>query len=165
VDSWTGTDGDASGATTNTLTMPAIDSGATVHYLELPGPALSFFTLLPCRILDTRDPPGAYGGPVLSSSVARVVDLRGRCGVPATAQAVSVNITVVAPSAAGFLTLYPGDRSVPLASTINFSARQIRSNNAIFRLSTGSPGLLGIWPSLGDAGTVHLVIDVNGFFE
>lgn len=121
-----------------------------------------FFTVAPCRVLDTRNPGQ---GPVLSSGVARIVQLTGACGVPATARAVAVNITAVNATANGRMTLYPGDLVAPLASTINFAAQTTRANNAFLRLATNGQGTLAILAVLPSGGVVHVVLDVTGYFK
>ena len=75
-----------------------------------------------------------YGGPTLISRVGRVrvFPIPGRCGIPASAEAVSGNVTVVgAASGDGYLTLYPGGVAVPLAATITFPPGIARSNSAL----------------------------------
>ncbi|MDQ5873214.1 MAG: hypothetical protein M3547_13525, partial [Acidobacteriota bacterium] len=49
-----------------------------------------FYTLPPCRVVDTRDPAGPWGGPALSANTSRSFTMIGRCGIPTTADAVSV---------------------------------------------------------------------------
>lgn len=44
---------------------------------------------------------GHYGGPAVFAGGERVVTAAGRCGVPASAKAVSLNATAVTPPAAG----------------------------------------------------------------
>lgn len=118
-----------------------------------------FYTLTPCRLIDTR-----IAAPALQPGAKRVFVLTGACGVPTTAKAVSLNLTAVQPAAPGYLTLIPGDlASVPFASTINFGAGQTRANNAIVELASDGTG--GILVYNGSSGTVHLILDVNGYFE
>jgi hypothetical protein len=131
------------------------------HCTSTPPPALAFFTVPPCRLVDTRDPAGPRGGPVLSSTSSRSFPLAGFCGIPATAKALSVNLTVTQPSAAGFLTLYPDGTPVPPTSSINYSAGRTRANNAVLPL--GGNGALRV--QAGGGGTVHFILDVNGYFE
>jgi hypothetical protein len=50
---------------------------------------------------------------------------------------------------------------VPTASTINYSAGLTRANNAIVPL--GVSGDLAVYSGQG-AGTVHVILDVNGYF-
>ena len=58
-------------------------------------------------------------------------------GLPATAKALSANMTVTGPAAPGFLTLFPADApAAPLASNINFRAGETRANNAVLPLAT-----------------------------
>ncbi len=128
-----------------------------------PPPALDYWALTPCRLVDTRNPNGPMGGPALAASANRTFVLTGACGVPTTAKAVMVNLTVVNPAAAGFLTLYPSNQSAPTASTINFMPGAVRSNNATVGLATDASG--GITVKNGSAGTLHFVLDVTGYYE
>lgn len=120
-----------------------------------------FFTLPPCRLLDTRL---AADGPVLVSGTERILATHGRCGIPATARVLAVNVAVTQGSGAGHLRFYPGRAPVPTASTINFLPGQTRVNNAILLLSASGDGGLAVTPFLG-GGTVHLILDVTGYFE
>ncbi len=125
---------------------------------------LMFNTLSPCRILDTREAPGAWGGPMLAPGAQRVFRAHGRCGIPDSAEALSVNVTVVGPSTDGDLRFFPGDAESPLASLINYRANQVRANNAFVRLSSSGTGTFTVQND-SHSGTAHVVVDVNGFFE
>ena len=60
---------------------------------------LQFYTITPCRVVDTRltgDVQGRYG-PSLTSDTVRKFPIRGNCGIPADARAVSLNVTGVGP--------------------------------------------------------------------
>jgi hypothetical protein len=138
-------------------------SPAGVLHFSLPRPATQFMTLTPCRILDTRSSAGPLGGPALSAGQMRIVVPAGTCSIPVTAQAVSVNVTVTEGVAAGYLTLYPADGAAPLASNINFRPGQSLANNAVVRVSTDGAGSLAILN--GSGGQVHVILDVNGYFE
>ncbi|HEY2930400.1 MAG TPA: PQQ-dependent sugar dehydrogenase [Acidobacteriota bacterium] len=121
-----------------------------------------FFTLTPCRVADTRNPNGAYGGPALPASGDRIFVIAGRCGVPATARSVSVNITVTQPTGVGHLRLYPAGSALPASSNINYSGGQTRANNAV--LTLGPAGDLAVRCEQ-ISGTVHFILDVNGYFQ
>ena len=123
-------------------------------------PAESFFALPPCRLLDTRN---ADAGGALTSGEVRSIPMTG-CGVPATARAVAVNLTAISATNRGNLQFYPGDQTGGLTPTanLNFSTSN-RANNAILRL--GSDGAVKVNPSVNGAGTVHLIVDVNGYFS
>jgi hypothetical protein len=89
--------------------------------------------------------------------------LRGQCGVPATAKALSLNVTVVFPTNTGFVRFSPSCL-MPVASTINFGPGQTRANNAV--LSVGNAdGILTANAFINGGGSVHLIIDVNGYFQ
>jgi hypothetical protein len=130
-----------------------------------PGPISSLFhTLTPCRAFDSRSASGPdAAAPALDAGSSRVFPLGGRCGIPATATALSVNVTVTGPTAAGSLVLYPGDESVPLASTVAFRQGQTRANNAMIKIAADGSGTVGI--SNSAPGPLHFIVDVNGYFE
>ncbi len=119
-----------------------------------------FYTLKPCRLLDTRD---AADGPALASGEVRLTDVDGLCGLPETAAALSVNVTVVQPTGEGHVALAPGGKPLPTVSTVNFSPDQTRANNAILAIS--ADGVLQMGASVAGSGTVHVIVDVNGWFE
>ncbi len=123
---------------------------------------LKFFTLTPCRILDTRKPNGPYGGPALLAQSTRSFIIAGQCGIPLDAKVVSLNLTVVNATALGDLRLFPGSSAPPFASTINFRAGQVRANNTTVGLS--STGVLSV---LNDQpiGQVDIIMDTNGYFK
>lgn len=127
------------------------------------GMGVAVYTLLPCRIIDTRNADGPLGGPALSPGLARTFVVGTACGVPASATSVLANLTVTGASAPGFLTLYPGGSAPPLASTVNFSPGQTRANNAVLRLASDGSGALSVLN--GSTGPVHLILDVNGYIE
>ncbi|HVT19330.1 MAG TPA: hypothetical protein VHQ90_24515 [Thermoanaerobaculia bacterium] len=124
---------------------------------------LDFFTVTPCRLLDTRNSFGPYGGPAVPPGGQRVVVFAGRCGIPASAKAVSLNVTVAKVPAPGLLTFFPGNATPTATSTINFAAGQTRANNAVLLLASSGSGTLAVLNSSGSA--VPLVIDVNGYFQ
>jgi len=123
-----------------------------------------FYTLPPCRLLDTRNPDGPHGGPAVPPGGQRVIVAAGQCGVPATARALAANVTVVAAPQAGFLAFFPGDGQVPATSTINFTAGRVLANNAVLALATSGSGTVAL--SNGTAGrAVNVVLDVSGYFQ
>jgi hypothetical protein len=134
-----------------TACLPALDLASDFH------------TVTPCRLIDTRLPPGPLGGPALAPGSARTFVLTGACGIPATARALAVNLTVVQPTTAGFLQVAPGTLPGGGTSAITFQAGQIRSNNTVLTLDYDGAGTATIFA--GTAGAVHLVVDVTGYFE
>lgn len=141
---------------------PTTTPSVTPTVTPLPAPGAKFHTLAPCRIADTRLPNGPQGGPSLAAGNSRNFGVAGFCGVPPTAKAVSVNVTVVNATSPGNLTLYPAGTSPPLASTLNFRLATARANNAIVAL--GASGSVGVFCGM-PSGTADFVLDVTGYFE
>jgi glucose/arabinose dehydrogenase len=127
---------------------------------RIAGPSSKYNTVAPCRVLDTRTSGGA-----LASGAERLVPVAGTCGVPASARAVALNVTVTGATGAGYVSVYPGNAPIPATSTVNFAAGQTRANNAVTRLSTDGQGRIKAFAVLTGPGAVHFIVDVAGYFE
>jgi parallel beta-helix repeat protein len=125
-------------------------------------PSMSFFSTTPCRIVDTRNANGPLGGPALAAGAQRTFILTGHCGVPVSAKALSLNVTVTGATSAGDLRLFAGGASAPGTTTINYKASQMRANNAV--ASLGGSGNLAVQCDQAN-GTVQLILDVNGYLQ
>ncbi len=154
---------------TLTLALPA--RSATLAVVALPAVsqpppvATSFHTTVPCRVLDTRNANGPLGGPALAAGGRRDFVLTGTCGIPATAKTVSANVTVTGPTAAGSLVAFPADLAqTPGTNTLSFSAGRTRANNSMLLLARDSSGGVAFMNDLS-SGSVHLIVDVNGWWE
>jgi hypothetical protein len=135
--------------------------GITGTGCNLVTPPAQYFTVAPCRVIDTRLPNGPYGGPALQANANRTFAIAGQCGVPADATAVMLNVTIVSPTVAGNLRIFPTGQAVPLVSALNYAASQTRGNNGIYNLDT--LGQLDIRLAQA-AGTGHVVVDLAGYF-
>lgn len=117
---------------------------------------LQFFAVAPCRAVDTR------GGPAVGQGETRNVVIRGTCGVPTSAKAVSLNVTIVSPTQFSFLTLWPSGGARPNVSTINFAPTDLSlANGAIVAVSTNAADL----SVFNSDGQVHVLLDVTGYFQ
>lgn len=129
--------------------------GGQVHRVSY-GP-FDYNTLAPCRLVDTRS-----AGPALAAGSTRNFIAAGACGIPATASTIAVNVTVIGASSAGNLQMWPAGTTPPGTSVLSFQAGQTRANNAFVTLGvSGSFSALAGMPT----GSVHLVVDVVGWFE
>lgn len=122
-----------------------LDNPPTGDYVPLANPA---------RLLDTRTNGGAIpGGGTRSINASDV-------GVPSDAIAVVANLTAVAPTTTGYLSLFPTGGAVPTVSNVNFSPGDIVPNLAVVRLGTAT-GLT----VLNSQGSTHVVLDVMGYYR
>ncbi len=128
-----------------------------------------FFSVTPCRLVDTRNPAGVTGGPALVSGTTRNLPIDvapAACGVPSTAKAAVLNVTLVAPSLDGFLSIWPFNTPAPLVSTINAAAGEPAiANGAIVPLSSDPSLSISTFLGASVGNTAHLVIDVTGYFQ
>jgi len=123
-----------------------------------PSESRNFFTVPPCRVIDTR----TTDIPALVAGGSRTFILTGSCGIPSTAQSVSINVAATNETAGGDLRLFAGGTPAPSTSVLNYNAGKTRANNAIVTLGAG--GTITIkcdQPS----GTADVVLDVNGYFQ
>jgi Calx-beta domain len=121
----------------------------------------AFFTVVPCRAVDTRAATGPLGGPALAAGSTRAFTLAGSCGIPAGVKAVALNVTVTGATRGADLRLYAAGAALPAASTINFGLGQTRSNNAVIPVSAA--GQITVRNDQA-SGSVHLIVDVAGYF-
>ncbi|MBK9968478.1 MAG: SUMF1/EgtB/PvdO family nonheme iron enzyme [Holophagales bacterium] len=127
----------------------------------------SFWSLAPCRLLDTRGAAGVFGGPAIGAAGTpdRSFPLAdGACGVPVDAIALSVNVTVVTPNAAGDLLVYPGDVADPGdATSVAFGSGRTRAAMTILKLAGDDHGTVKVRNRA--SGPLDLLLDVNGYLS
>jgi PKD repeat protein len=119
------------------------------------------YLVTPCRLIDTRNPNGPFGGPSLSPGSVRNVAAVGNCGIPSGATGLAVNLTSVGASTTGWLTLFPGQTSLPFVSTLNYTSGKVLANNATVPI--GADGSINIYNSGPNA--IHFIVDVNAYFK
>jgi len=135
--------------------------GAVSAAAQTAGP-YQFYAVAPCRVVDTRNPTSTNGGPIVGNNAQRDFTVRGICGVPTSAKAVSLNVTVTGATQSSFLTLWPSGGARPVVSTINFSQTDpALANGAIVGLSTAATAL----SPYNNSGNVHVILDVTGYFQ
>jgi hypothetical protein len=139
--------------------LPAADLSTPLFFTLEPERASDFYTVTPCRILDTRS------GAPLANGVRREIQVAASsCGIPQQARAVTGNVTVLASASGGHVAVFPGNYPTPATSVVNFAAGQVRANFAVLPLATdGSGALAALAGLLGDT-SVDLILDVSGYF-
>jgi uncharacterized membrane protein len=142
----TGVSGNQTVSTTLALTVTASAGG------------LQFIAITPCRIADTRNGTGAFGGPELAGAATRTFDVpQSECNIPSTAAAYSLNVTVVPIASLSFLTIWPAGQAQPVVSTLNSDGR-VKANATI--TPAGTNGGVSVFAS--DA--TQFILDIDGYF-
>jgi hypothetical protein len=129
-------------------------------YFAPPGTGgLNFYAVPPCRVVDTRNANGPLGGPIMNANTTRTFPLSGACGLPATAAAYSLNMTVDPPAPMGYLSVWPTGESQPVVSTLNDFKGLAVANAAL--VPAGTSGSINVYVM----NTTHVIIDTNGYFQ
>lgn len=123
-------------------------------------PPTGFYPVTPCRVFDTRDGTGA---PILAGLEHRNFTIVGKCGIPSDAKVIVGNATVVNGSVIGNMSIIAGNLTSTLTTTIEIPLARARANNATIQLATDGAGTIMVINN--STGTVHLILDVNGYCE
>ena len=139
--------------------VPAQERQQEQNQIQTLSSPLHLIPITPCRIADTRNTPdGPFSGPFIAGGSSRdFVVPSSACGIPVTAAAYSLNVTVVPRGPLGYLTVWPSGQPQPYVSTLNSDGR-IKSNAAI--VPAGANGAISVFAT--DA--TDLVLDINGYF-
>jgi len=143
-------------------------SGGLVTASASGGPvASSFVAITPCRLFDTRAGSDNVGKRSVPVGVAETftTPVRGSNGnctdIPADVTAVSMNVTIVNPTSASFLTVFPSDADkLPVTANLNWKASQAPTPNAV-TAALGADGQLSFYNL---SGTVDLIVDIVGYY-
>jgi hypothetical protein len=148
------------------LTSLALPAGPASAALPVAAPATaasasgSYTSLAPSRLLDTRTGVGAAKTAVAAGGTVHL-QVAGRGGVPASGiSAVVLNVTVTAPTRAGYLRVYGDGGTVPSTSNLNFLAGQ--TVPVLVVAPVGAGGKVALYN--GSAGTTQILADVSGYF-
>jgi DNA-binding beta-propeller fold protein YncE len=118
---------------------------------------LELVNVTPCRLVDTR----SSGGPITGGTSRNFpVPQLGGCGIPTTAAAYSLNVTVVPPQGGtvGYLTIWPTSEVQPVVSTLNSPDGRVKANAAI--VPAGVSGAVSVYVS----NTTNVLLDIDAYF-
>ncbi len=118
--------------------------------------------MTPCRLVDTR----ATGNP-LGAGEVRTVESHGtngpipgsQCSIPTDSVGLSMNVTAVDATAPTYWTIWPDGEPQPEVSSLNPAPGQPPTPNAVI-----TPTTAGRFQVYNDAGTVEMIVDVNGYY-
>jgi len=88
-----------------------------------------------------------------------VLPIAGLNGVPTTAKAVVLNVTVTNPTAASYLSAWPDGTPQPLASDLNYGAGLTVPNLVVVKVGTG--GAVDFYNAFG---STDVIIDIVGWY-
>ncbi len=126
----------------------------------VPAAGARFIPVAPCRVADTRHPIGTFGGPTMTAGSTRSFPIpQSGCHVPSTAQAYSLNVTVVPEGQLGFLTLWPAGDAQPFVSTLNSWGADVVANAALVPAGVG--GAVSVFAS----DQTDVLLDIDGYFD
>lgn len=155
------------GAISVTYTVPAVVAPPPPPPPPPSSNALLFVPITPCRVADTRNTNGTYGpsfgAPSLGAGDTRNFPLpsSGRCNIPLTAAAYSLNVTAVTHGYLGYLTVWPTGQSQPGVSTLNSWDGRTKANAVI--LPAGNT-VSGGGVSVFSTDEADVILDINGYF-
>ena len=121
-----------------------------------PPQPVQFVPVTPCRVVDTRGNHNPIQG---GSSRDFAVPQLGGCGIPTTAAAYSLNVTIVPHGYLGFLTIWPAGKQRPVVSTMNSPDGRVKANAAI--VAAGRNGAVSVFVTQ----TTDVILDVDGYFS
>ena len=130
-------------------------------YFGQPGSpgALSFYPVPPCRVADTRNALGEFGGPILGANTWRSFPVpASACSIPSNAVAYSLNVTAVPSGRLSYLTAWPTGLPKPGVSTLNSWDGAVVANAAI--VPAGTNGAINVYVT----NSTHVILDINGYF-
>jgi uncharacterized repeat protein (TIGR03803 family) len=132
--------------------------GVGMVFQVIPPIALQFVTVTPCRLVDTR-PQNGGSGPIPGGTFQDFpISGAPNCGIPASAAAYSLNVTVVPQGSLGYLTIWPAGQPQPVVSTLNSVDGRVKADAAI--LPAGANGEVSVYVT----NTTDVILDIDGYF-
>ncbi|MGA8878386.1 MAG: YncE family protein [Candidatus Korobacteraceae bacterium] len=122
---------------------------------------LQFVPWPPCRVADTRQTDGPFGGPFISGGATRSFTVpQSNCNIPDTALAYSLNVTVVPlTKSLNFLTVWPAGEPLPNVSTLNSPDGRAKADATI--VPAGADGAVSVYAT----DSINVILDINGYFQ
>jgi hypothetical protein len=161
----------------NNLTVPLAPNGKLAAVYKAPGGKTThlivdisgyflagdedatYLPITPVRVLDSRFGKGLSGP--FSPNAPRSLSVAGSNGIPIDATAITGNLTVVAQTRAGYLSITPDPDPTPATSTLNFPRGDTRANGVSLPLNAAGE-LSIVYKASG--GTTHVLLDVTGYY-
>ena len=131
-------------------------------YVPIGGGGLLYNPITPFRVCDTRTGTSTQcSGQLLSNGTSLTFKVAGLGSVPSGTTSVILNVTIIAPTAPGYISVYPTGSSVPLISNQNFGPNATIAIRVFATLSTSNPGYESVYIFGANA---NIAVDVDGYF-
>jgi uncharacterized repeat protein (TIGR03803 family) len=142
------------GATTGTVQV-ALPGGTLTSNADFQvGGAIQFVPVTPCRVINTIPSGAIQGGTYQNFTIAQAAG----CGIPASAAAYAMNITVLPEHTLGYLTIWPEGEIQPYVSTLNSPDGRVKANAVI--VPAGNNAV-----SIYVTDTTNVLGDISGYFQ
>lgn len=130
---------------------------ACVSWAQAP---LTFIPAGPCRVLDTRWHNGPFGGPPVLGGTVRTINITQNrvCGIPTSAQAYALNVTVVPRGFLHWITVWPTGQPLPDVSNLNSFDGRPKAVATI--VGAGVNNSVDVYVT----DTTDLIVDITGYF-
>jgi hypothetical protein len=130
-------------------------------YFVNSGAGTTYYPIDPARVVDSRVPNGLAA--VLPANVERGFQATGRGTVPVDAAALTGNLTIVGPTAAGWLSVGPTSSAVQSVSLLNAPRGDTRANGVA--VPAGALGRLLAAFHAAKGSSTHVLLDLSGYFR
>ena len=146
------------------VTFADLSSSGTANFTGMAVAGLEFYPVTPCRLVDTRVSSfqSGFGPPSMAAGQTRTfaIPSNAGCGIPSTAAAYSLNVTVVTKGYLGVLSIWPAGQPMPNVSTLNsYSTTSTAVANAAI-VPAGANSAISVYVT----DPTDLIIDINGYF-
>lgn len=127
---------------------------------SIPSSGLQFFPVVPCRVVDTQNPNGLFGGPPIQGGTSRSFPIpqNSDCNIPSNAAAYAFTVTVIPTGQLGLLTAYPTGENRGAVVTMVSRDGRVKSDAAI--VPAGTNAAVSVYAS----DTTNVVLDIAGYF-
>jgi len=154
-------------ASPRTATVSIGGQPLSIQQLIQPATPTRLVTVAPCRLVETRAEynfegrTGPFGPPFLAAGETRtfVPSASTVCrGIPASARAFVLNVTVQPRGPVDYVTVFPGGDPMPTFYTVRSQDGLVVANSAIVAAGTG--GAVSMYASQA----TDIIIDISGYF-